>query len=100
MSLVQLKRDMDNKLKDRRASLQQEYELKLQRERDKLSKKVGVENLQEMKLQARIDCDDTLRQAKRDAEKNARDKIKEARERYDEDQNKAKAELQKQLNLT
>jgi len=50
MSLVQLKRDMDNKLKDRRASLQQEYELKLQRERDKLSKKVGVENLQEMKL--------------------------------------------------
>lgn len=53
-----------------------------------------------MKLQARIDCDDLLRQSKRDSEKNARDKIREARERYDEDQNKAKAEMQKQLNLT
>jgi hypothetical protein len=32
-----------------------------------------------MKLQARIDCDDMLRQSKRDAEKAARDKIREVR---------------------
>lgn len=67
--------------------------MKLQKEREKLSKKVGVDNLQEMKLQARIDCDDNLRQSKRDAEKGTRDKIREARDRYDEDQNKAKTDM-------
>jgi hypothetical protein len=39
--------------------------------------------VQESKLQARIESDDWLRQQKRDAERDAREKIRKARDKFD-----------------